>query len=241
LTNVNDGVCDYEVCCDGSDEFEGVGGVKCPDKCKEIGKEWRKQDEIRQKSMGAALKKRVEMVTNSARVRREVEDRVKDLEVQVQGSQGKVQEMEAKLAEEERISRGRVVKGPGKTGKVGVLAGLAKSRINELQGALDQVQQERDNAAKRLAEVEQILTTFKEEYNPNFNDEGVKRAVRAWEDYAAREKDAPGAISDADLAEMLKPDGEGGVIDWQEWERPEESDLDLRKPFLPLQTSMLTQ
>ena len=44
FTYVNDGVCDYEVCCDGSDEWEGAGGVKCEDKCKEIGKEFKRLD-----------------------------------------------------------------------------------------------------------------------------------------------------------------------------------------------------
>jgi protein kinase C substrate 80K-H len=58
FTNVNDGVCDYELCCDGSDEYDGVGGVKCEDQCAKIGKEWRKQDEIRQKSLNAARQRR---------------------------------------------------------------------------------------------------------------------------------------------------------------------------------------
>lgn len=56
---VNDGVCDYELCCDGSEEYDGVGGVKCPDKCGEIGKEWRRLDEVKQKTMRAALKKKM--------------------------------------------------------------------------------------------------------------------------------------------------------------------------------------
>ena len=69
---VNDGVCDYELCCDGSDEYAGVGGVKCEDKCKEIGKEWKKADEIRRKSERAALKRRVELETNEIRDKQQV-------------------------------------------------------------------------------------------------------------------------------------------------------------------------
>lgn len=229
LTNVNDGVCDYDLCCDGSDEYNAVGGIKCPDKCKEIGKEWRKQDEIRQKSMGSALRKRVEMITESSRIRREVEDKVKDLKVLVEGSQAKVKELEGRLEEEKRLARGRLVKGPGKAGKTVVLAGLTKTRIEELRGALAQVHEERNRALTRVEELEQILSTFKEEYNPNFNDEGVKRAVRAWEDYAARDKEAEGEIHELDLTEILKSEAESGAIHWEEWERPEEGDIDVRK------------
>ncbi|EXK24263.1 protein kinase C substrate 80K-H [Fusarium oxysporum f. sp. melonis 26406] len=36
---VNDGVCDYDLCCDGSEEYKGVGGVRCENRCSEIGKE----------------------------------------------------------------------------------------------------------------------------------------------------------------------------------------------------------
>lgn len=63
--SVNDGVCDYDLCCDGSDEWAHVGGVKCEDRCKEIGKVWRKNDEQRKKSLGAAGKKRKELVAEA--------------------------------------------------------------------------------------------------------------------------------------------------------------------------------
>jgi protein kinase C substrate 80K-H len=80
---VNDGVCDYELCCDGSDEWEGVGGIKCEDKCKEIGKEWRRLDEIRQKSARAALKKKGELLKEAAELRAGVEMSIGRLEVEI--------------------------------------------------------------------------------------------------------------------------------------------------------------
>nr|5JQP_B Chain B, Glucosidase 2 subunit beta-like protein [Thermochaetoides thermophila DSM 1495] len=39
---VNDGVCDYELCCDGSDEYAHAGGVQCENRCAAIGKEYRR-------------------------------------------------------------------------------------------------------------------------------------------------------------------------------------------------------
>ena len=230
FTNVNDGVCDYDSCCDGSDEWARVGGLKCEDRCKEVGKEWRKKNEQRQKSLSSAVKKRKEIVADADKLRKEVEDRIKSLRTEIQGGEIKVKSLEADLAEAERQERSKVVKSPKGLSKIGLLAQLAKDRIEELRESLVEVRSQRDTGKARVAELEGILSTFKEEYNPNFNDEGVKRAVRSWEDYAARDK---GAISDdahdRDLDEIAKPDDESGAIKWSEWEGPEESDVDVRK------------
>ncbi|KAF2500416.1 hypothetical protein BU16DRAFT_556886 [Lophium mytilinum] len=231
FSNVNDGICDYEVCCDGSDEWAGVGGVKCEDRCAKIGKEWRKQDEERKKSLGAANKRRRELMEVAGRLRREVEDRIKTLGAQIQGQEVKVASLETELAGVERSERGRVVKGPGKGGKVAVLASLAKGRVGELAESLGRVRGEREAARERVRELEQILATFKEERNPNFNDEGVKRAVKAWEDYAARDKgpDSDPAL-DRDLDEILKSDAENG-LNWEDFETTEESDVEVLYKF----------
>lgn len=231
--SVNDGICDYELCCDGSDEWAQVGGVSCPDKCKEIGKEWRKNEEHRQKSMNAATKKRKELVTEAQRQRKEVEDQIQNLKTEAAAWENKVRALAAKLEDVERSERGKVVKSPGKGNKVTVLAGLAKRRIEELREFLVDLRVQRDGARERIKELETILTTFKEEYNPNFNDEGVKRAVRSWEEYAARDK--PDETDDAherDLDELSKPDAETGLISWDEWAEDSEGDMDVRK-FYP--------
>ncbi|KAK5169527.1 uncharacterized protein LTR77_005503 [Saxophila tyrrhenica] len=233
FTNVNDGVCDYELCCDGSEEWDGVGGVKCADRCQEIGKDWRKLGEARQKSLGNAGRKRKEMVLQAGRMRKEVEDRIWSLRTEIEGAEVKVRNLEAELKEVERREKGKVAKGPAGGGKMGVLVGLAKERMEELREGLVRVREERDEVKERVKELEGILTTFKEEYNPNFNDEGVKRAVRAWEEYAARdhtfEEDEPAVERDFD--EMVKSDKENG-LDWEEYEGGEEgSDTDVLYAF----------
>ena len=228
--SVNDGVCDYDVCCDGSDEWAKVGGTKCEDKCKEIGKEWRKQDELRQKSQGAAAKKRKELVIEAEMLRQEVADRIETIQAAIEADQIKIKGLEDELADVERQERGKVVKKPGRGGKTSMLLQLAKDRIEELRESLVEVRNQRDMGKGRIAELEEILATFKAEYNPNFNDEGVKRAVRSWEDYAAREKpDIGNQAKDRDLDEIAKPDSDSGIIDWSEWEEAEENDVDVRK------------
>ncbi|KAL8701490.1 MAG: hypothetical protein Q9201_004876 [Fulgogasparrea decipioides] len=226
--SVNDGVCDYDLCCDGSDEWAQVGGLRCENKCKEIGKEWRKQDEQRRKALGAAGKKREELVAEAGRLRKQVEDRVQTLETEIQGSVLKVKSLEAALADAEKQERGKVVRSTGKDSKMGTLVQLTKDRIEELRESLVEVRGQRDTGLERVAELEGILSTFQAEYNPNFNDEGVKRAVRSWEEYAARDKPAlTNEARDRDLDEISKPDSETGIINWSEWEEGEESDTDV--------------
>ncbi|KAF1842624.1 glucosidase 2 subunit beta precursor [Cucurbitaria berberidis CBS 394.84] len=230
FTNVNDGVCDYELCCDGSDEYERVGGVKCEDQCAKIGKEWRKQDEARQKSLNAARQRRKELIAESGRLRKEVEDRILTLKTQIEGQNLKVDGLTKSLAEIERQERGKVVKGAGKGGKITVLASLAKERIQELTDNVHRVRIERDTNRGRVEELEAMLRRFKEEYNPNFNDEGVKRAVKAWEDYAAQERPGPNEALDRDLDEILQPDSES-AINWEEFETVDETDVDVLYKF----------
>ncbi|KAJ5558718.1 hypothetical protein N7535_009403 [Penicillium sp. DV-2018c] len=231
---VNDGICDYEQCCDGSDEWARVGGTKCEDRCKEIGKQWRKHEEQKQKSMTAALRKKKDLLVDAGRQQQEIEDRIVGLEAEIQGAEVREQDLEAalKLAQEQDRKVVRTGKGKGKgKGNVNALANLAKGRVEELRNALVDVRRQRDESRERVKELEDILAKVKVEYNPNFNDEGVKRAVRSYEDYAARDQGAEGVngAAERDLDEIAKPDGPDNGVNWEHWENAEDgcNDSDL--------------
>ncbi|CZS89948.1 hypothetical protein WAI453_002930 [Rhynchosporium graminicola] len=232
---VNDGVCDYELCCDGSDEYAGVGGVKCEDKCKDIGKEWKRADEVRRKNERAALKKRIDLVNEAQSLRAGVEISIGRLETEIGAQEKKAAALKTAYEEIERRERGRVVSSAGSKGsKVTILAGLAKQRVEELRETLEDVMEKRDRLKGKVEELEKILAAFKEDYNPNFNDEGVKRAVKAWDDYAAQKLaggDVDDSAEDGDLAEIVKEDSETDGINWAEWETEEESDVEALYKF----------
>jgi len=231
FTRVNDGVCDYDVCCDGSDEHGRVGGLTCEDRCAAIGREWRKQDAARQQSLHAARQQRAELVAKAGRLRSEVEHRIATLQTQIEGQARKVDGLAKHLAETERAERGRVVRGAGQGGAVTVLVGLARQRIQELTDSVQRVRGERDAALARVHELEALLRRLKDEYNPNFNDEGVKRAVKAWENYAAQAHPTIDKALDGDLDELLAPDA-ASAIPWDELETAEQaSDVELRTPL----------
>ncbi len=233
FTLVNDGVCDWEVCCDGSDEWAGAGGVKCEDKCAAMGKEYKKKEAEREKALLTAGKRRAELVKEAADIKAGIRQRIEALGREIQDLQVKAMDAKRKYDDVERRERGKVVSGGSeKATKVTVLAGLAKRRVEELREALVETIHQRDLAREKVKELEGILQTFKEEYNPNFNDEGVKRAVKAWEDYAAQRDsgEAVVAAADRDVDEISRPDTDTEGINWAEWEAvEEESDVDARK------------
>lgn len=233
---MNDGVCDYELCCDGSDEWAGAGGVKCEDKCAGIGKEWRRLDEIRTRAAQEAMKKKKELLKQSKALKADVEDSIRKLETEISTQEVKVEELKKKYEDVERREKGRVVSSKGKGSKVTILAGLAKARVEELRETLVGLVGKRDALREKVKELEGILATFKEEYNPNFNDEGVKRTVKAWEDYAASKLSTGEDTSaeDRDLDEISKQDSASEGINWAEWEvEDEETDTDARMPLFP--------
>ncbi|KAK2741591.1 hypothetical protein FQN57_005574 [Myotisia sp. PD_48] len=218
---VNDGVCDYDICCDGSDEWAQVGGLKCENKCKEIGKKLKQGEDQRQKSYAAALRKRQELVNKAARIENEVQNQITALEVEIQTSEAKVNDLKEELNVVRAQHRGQSAKA-NKAGKLHELLELAKTRTDTLREALSDVRRDRDEQLNRIDQLEGILLAFKEEYNPNFNDEGVKRAVRSWEDYVARQDQNGNTNSDSiNIDEVLNADLDEPFLNAERWEEGE--------------------
>ncbi|KAK4100085.1 hypothetical protein N658DRAFT_497807 [Parathielavia hyrcaniae] len=225
---VNDGVCDYDLCCDGSDESAHVGGVQCENRCDTIGKEYRRLEEERRQSNERSVKRRRTLVKEARELRRRVEAKVAALKSELEGLEHKKGDLQKKYEDIERSERNRVVKVEGQGGKLGILVNLAKTRVSELRNALDKLLDQRDDLQARVEQLEEILTKLKDEYNPNFNDEGVKAAVKSWEDYAAGQaSETKAGVPDEDIVEMLKEDGETSGINWAEFERLDASDVDV--------------
>lgn len=209
---VNDGVCDYDVCCDGSEEF---GHVRCPDRCAEMGREHRAVEAERRAMLQRAQAKRDALVHEAAGLRRRAESKLAELTAAMADLAAKKADLEAEHAEAKAQDAGRVVVGGG----LGGLVNLAKTRVAELREKLDKAVQERTRLQDRVDELRAVLAALKTDYNPNFNDEGVKAAVKAFEDFVAREAaDPPSPLADADVGALLQEDGPHGGVNWAEFE-----------------------
>ncbi|CUS11242.1 unnamed protein product [Tuber aestivum] len=212
LGRVNDGICDYEVCCDGSDEWAGVGGVKCENKCGEIGKAARKLAAERERLRNEGARKKKELLDGAKTMRIELEDNVKTTRVNIEELEEKVKWLEVQLKETEEKERLKMVKQPKEGSNLGVLVSLARERMQDLRTSLEKIRGDRDSARSKLEKAEGILKALKEGYNPNFNDEGVKVAVRAWEEYLAQEEEhSENRAEERDLDSLLGED----EIDWE--------------------------
>ncbi|SPO07475.1 related to alpha glucosidase II beta subunit [Cephalotrichum gorgonifer] len=233
FTLVNDGVCDYDLCCDGSEEYSGAGGVKCPNKCAEIGKEWRRVAEQKQKALEKSGAKRNELIRQAKQARRNVETNIVNLRNEVVALEAKRVTLQNKFDEVERLERRKVNRVGASGGKLAELLDLSKNRVDELRETLELVVKQRDEARGKIAELEGILKRFKEEYNPNFNDEGVKQAAKSWENYAARiAGELPPIIDDKEIQDVLVEDDEENGINWKDFEATEEAaDADIIYAF----------
>ncbi|KAF3921253.1 hypothetical protein ABW21_db0205894 [Orbilia brochopaga] len=235
FSRINDGICDYEVCCDGSDEWMGVGGIVCEDRCESIGKEARRVAAEARRLYEQGLRQYNSLVAKAVLLRKEEEDKIVALEGEIVRTKGLVEDRKRELKQVEEEEKSKLATAGTGKGKHGQLLDFAKDRYKEMKEKLQRLKDEREALQGHLDETEKILTTFKEEYNPNFNDEGVKRAVKAWEDYLASKTTVNTDTLDflTDVQSLLYDE-----INWEEWE-PEESILDemyaieaLLPPFL---------
>lgn len=213
LNRVNDGVCDYEICCDGSDEYNHVGGLRCENKCKEIGTKVKKLLGERWKIRNEGGKKRAELIEKAKGMRGELEAGLDQLGVVVEGLEKKHAGLLEELKVVEARERAKAVRASKKAEKTNIVREVAQQRIDERKTQLQKLRDEERDLRERLTAAEMILEGLKQTYNPNFNDEGVKGTIRKWDDYVAGGKNV--ARSDAeerDLDDLLN--GEG--IDWDE-------------------------
>lgn len=229
---VNDGMCDHDLCCDGSEEYSGIGGVKCENRCVSIGKEYKRLAEEKRQKMERAASQKNALLKEARNLRQKAEAKIAQLDAEIKALEAKKIDLQKKHEAAQLRDRNRVVKSEGGAGgKLGVLIGVAKTRVKELRESLERVVEQRNDLRSRVEELEEILKKFKEEYNPNFNDEGVKAAVKAFEDYAAGQADTThDDVPDSDVDDVLKEDDENNGVNWAEFESGDEgSDTDICK------------
>lgn len=183
---VDDGVCDYEICCDGSDESSGL----CEDRCAEYRAREAEKAAHAQELLAVGRGIRSEYEQEAAKRRDELLRRAGQLQELIDEVSTRLKETKAEYqvaVEEDGLN--------SDAGSVQALATLRRTLVaaehdierlrNELQSALDA------NSALNAA-----FQTMETEYNPNFNDPAVKEALRAW-------KSSPSAPQKVDVVSLV--------------------------------------
>jgi protein kinase C substrate 80K-H len=167
---VRDGLCEVE-CCDGSDEAPGV----CPNKCKEIGAEYRKKRDAELKIQREGAKIRSTYIAYAHQEKKRLEAEVKALDEQIAEKEKDVQRLKDIADRTESLTQAALdekKKSP-----------LYLSLV-EHSKALRALKREHDKHVEREAALGQILDSLRTGYNPNYQDMAVLEAVRGWEELA---------------------------------------------------------
>lgn len=174
---VDDGVCDYKVCCDGSDEKSG----KCPNRCLELAEKAELLRLERKARLENGLKAKRDLIVQSQNKLREISQRRAELEKTIQLEQ---QQLNYLNEQDPNDSALRKEVDP-QLEKVVQILKVQKDEILLLKTKADSL--------------ERLLKELEKNYNPNFNDAAVKAAVQGFRDYSSNSNDD--SYSDLDSVE----------------------------------------
>lgn len=163
---LNDGVCDYDLCCDGSDEY--VSG-KCPNVCAQVKEQYDQYIKSKESEYlkGLLVKNRLEREANA--LKNDSQQSIELISQQIVRIQKQIEDefKLAQLKETEDTSHERKV-------VVDELKLQEKLRSHAILHT---------DLHNRLAYLEELLLNMANSYNPNFNDAAVKFAIHSLQDY----------------------------------------------------------
>lgn len=187
---IDDGICDYDVCCDGSDEAEGI----CENRCIEMKKKHDKEVDEHNKKIIDGLKIKNKLLEKSKFIKLDIENLIQNYRVEIKEIENeliKCEEERNKLDENQEL-----------------IINNFKIIENDLDLLSDGLFNSFDKLNKyvvKLESLESILSKMSEEYNHNFNDPAVKQAAQDYFNFAASIKDQEeGKISIENTIDTLK-------------------------------------
>ncbi|KAF8529155.1 glucosidase II beta subunit-like-domain-containing protein [Hysterangium stoloniferum] len=189
-TRVNDGICEAE-CCDGSDEAPGV----CPNRCKEIGEEYRKRVAAEKKVRKTGSKIRSTYIAFAHKEKKRLEESVALLEKDIVVQEKEVARLKDIMERTESISAAALNHKKESP--------LYQSLITH-KSALKSLQKVYQRHVEREKQLGDILEALKGGYNPNYQDMAVLEAVKGWEALSGEktEEEVP-ATSDASAEDRV--------------------------------------
>lgn len=159
---VNDNVCDYDLCCDGSDEY--MSG-NCPDRCKQVREQYEHHVATSRLMLDKALESREKLVQEARERKEKVEAKSRDAQRSVELTEKQLQRMVARGASSMLdVEESEYVK-------------EAKSLFVEFEAKLESLQRQLAAQKDEASRLEKMLVHLRDNYNPNFNDHAVKKAI----------------------------------------------------------------
>lgn len=172
---VNDGVCDYDICCDGSDEY--LNG-ECENRCGEVMKQYEEYLAEKKLAMSKALAAQKTMLARAKIAKVELEGKVANLKGDLEAGQRELKVLSEQLEDTEKDAEN-----------------VAESLVSELSHYVKEAQIQFSELSasssadkERIAHLEGLLGDLVQNYNPNFNDLSVKQCVKLFEEYISNKQ-----------------------------------------------------
>ncbi|CAI5755730.1 unnamed protein product [Candida verbasci] len=169
---LNDGVCDYEICCDGSDEYKFEN---CENKCQEINRQYQEYKEETQKFVKEALKKKDSIINQAKSKRTQLINLWNKLEKSLPMKKMEINNL--KLEAESNQQHDLTV------------FDLLGDKIVNLIERIENHKKSTIKQQNSIQALEKILDRLSKEYNPNFNDLAVKDSIHKFQHYVSNKEE----------------------------------------------------
>lgn len=167
---VNDGVCDYDVCCDGSDEWESG---KCENKCKSVMRQYEEYAKTAAKRVADALVVKSALKQKAQDVKNSVSQKAHFLRDEIAGYEMQLGAIKQKLG------------GSAAPKKLNPLVDDLSKYYDDLSSKVALYVTLNEKELLYIEQLEQTLKELVDNYNPNLNDQAVKNAVKEYTDYVS--------------------------------------------------------
>lgn len=184
---VDDGVCDYDVCCDGSDEADGV----CENRCEELKTRFDEDVRIHNDKILKGLQIKKSILQKSSEIKNNLQESVESLKSNIDLTKMKIQQLEE---EKKKLDQNQQLVDE----KFDIINKKLDDTTSSLQTQLDGL----NLYVKKLESLDQILKQMTNEYNHNFNDPAVKEAANEYLNFAAAMENKPS--NEGDIAAMIE-------------------------------------
>ncbi|OAC97577.1 hypothetical protein MUCCIDRAFT_86908 [Mucor lusitanicus CBS 277.49] len=211
---VNDGVCD-DACCDGSDENGEL--ISCPNRCKQVGEIYRKEQSSLKKSTEAGLNAKRQLIQDAQKqVALWEEDQTK-LEDEIILKKSNLLRLQRELQDLESRTAGSTSNKNSSSSKV-------QCKSSSLEVAT--LKHDIVILKKELNVLKSILGDMKRDHNHNFHDMAVKSAISGYDEFVTRFASIE-AIIDDNLANINAHDDQVEDVDADD---DDEADVEAEAP-----------
>ncbi|GEQ70357.1 hypothetical protein JCM33374_g4033 [Metschnikowia sp. JCM 33374] len=199
---LNDGVCDYDICCDGSDEYKSGA---CPNVCGQVKAQFDEYLVSRKSAVQAALEAKKDLEKSAHDIKQSLVKSAESLSRDISQDEARLAVLTKELEQEQQTQKNKQNQAEN-TKKSASVASIIDNLVDEHSRKLEKTFSHWSDHSKktsdRLQVLESMLDNLLRNYNPNFNDQAVKQTVSSYADYISNKPEAETDTPVLDITEF---------------------------------------